>query len=104
MPKAKKGKKGGKKGKGKGKKNARPAHMSEEMWKHCNNIPDLLLNFQSKPSTCSFLQLSRSKAAFYLWQLALKGKKKRAELVQGGVLTSALGAIRVARPVADWRG
>ena len=68
MPKAKKGKKGGKKGKGKGKKNARPAHMSEEMWKHCNNIPDLLLNFQSKPSTCSFLQLSRSKAAFYLWQ------------------------------------
>ena len=95
MPKAKKGKKGGKKGKGKGKKNARPAHMSEEMWKHCNNIPDLLLNFQSKPSTCSFLQLSRSKAAFYLWQLALKGKKKRAELVQGGVLTSALGAIEL---------
>ncbi|QDZ24991.1 hypothetical protein HOP50_15g75340 [Chloropicon primus] len=94
MPKGKKGKKGGKKGK-KGKKNARPAHMSEELWKHCNNIPDLLLNFQDKPSQTSSVHLSRSKAAFYLWQLALKGKKKRGELVQGGVLTSALSAIEL---------
>ena len=58
MPKGKKGKKGGKKGK-KGKKNARPAHMSEELWKHCNNIPDLLLNFQDKPSQTSSIAFQK---------------------------------------------
>ena len=30
-----------------------------------------------------------------MWQLALKGKKKRGELVQGGVLNSALMAIEM---------
>ena len=91
MAKGKKGKKGGKKSK----KNVRNPHMSEEMWKLVNNIPDLLLNFQDKPSQTSLFRLSRSKAAFYLWQLALKGKKKRGELVQGGVLMSALAAIEM---------
>ena len=69
--------------------------MSEEMWKLVNDIPNLLLNFQGKHSQTSLFSLSRGKAAFYLWQLALRGKKKRGELVQGGVLAAALHAIEM---------
>ncbi len=99
MPKGKGGKKKGGK-KGKKSKNARPTYMSEELWKLVNNMGDLLLNFQGKPSQSCSISLNRAKAAFYLWQLALRGRKKRQELLQQNVLQAALQSIETP-PIDD---